>query len=121
MQCPPWTSASQSWPLKCIHCSSKSSTSLGSCKTSAATERYLEKFHFENLKLIGFISQRTNALGLVSQVPNLKFILEKLVQRVKGMLVVNKCANSMWVGNLKSRDLHGENIPSQIVEVQIKT
>jgi Fanconi anaemia protein FancD2 nuclease len=54
-------------------------------------------------------------------VPNLKFILEKLVQRVKGMLVVNKCANSMWVGNLKSRDLHGENIPSQIVEVQMIT
>lgn len=57
----------------------------------------------------------------MSQVPNLKFILEKLVQRVKGMLVVNKCANMVWVGNLKNKDIHGENIPSQMVEVQKDT
>ncbi|XP_059479162.1 Fanconi anemia group D2 protein isoform X2 [Neocloeon triangulifer] len=58
--------------------------------------------------------KRTNFLGLVSQMPNMKFLLEKLVQRVKAMLVVNRCAGNVEVGSLKNKNLQGEDVPSQI-------
>lgn len=51
--------------------------------------------------------------GLTSHVPLLKKSLELLVCRVKAMLVLNNCREAFWLGNLKNRDLQGEEILSQ--------
>ena len=34
--------------------------------------------------------------------------------RVKAMLALNKCHTAFWMGVLKNRDLHGEEILSQV-------
>ncbi|XP_063081320.1 Fanconi anemia group D2 protein isoform X10 [Cavia porcellus] len=50
---------------------------------------------------------------LTKHVPLLKKTLEQLVCRVKAMLVLNNCREAFWLGNLKNRDLQGEEIVSQ--------
>uniref|UniRef100_A0A8C0WFD4 Fanconi anemia group D2 protein n=1 Tax=Castor canadensis TaxID=51338 RepID=A0A8C0WFD4_CASCN len=50
---------------------------------------------------------------LTKHVPLLKKTLELLVCRVKAMLVLNNCREAFWLGNLKNRDLQGEEIMSQ--------
>ncbi|XP_015449231.1 Fanconi anemia group D2 protein isoform X2 [Pteropus alecto] len=50
---------------------------------------------------------------LTKHVPLLKKILELLVCRVKAMLILNNCREAFWLGNLKNRDLQGEEIISQ--------
>lgn len=52
-------------------------------------------------------------VSLINQVPMLKKSLEVFVYRVKAMLTVNKCLDAFWIGNLKNRDLHGDEILSQ--------
>lgn len=44
----------------------------------------------------------------------MKKSLEMLVYRVKAMLAMNKCSGAFWMGNLKNRDLHGEELLSQV-------
>ncbi|GIY37177.1 fanconi anemia group D2 protein [Caerostris darwini] len=53
---------------------------------------------------------------LIKHVPLLKKSLEVFVFRVKMMLAVNKCEEAFWLGNLKNRDLKGEEILSQAVQ-----
>uniref|UniRef100_A0A452UX93 FA complementation group D2 n=1 Tax=Ursus maritimus TaxID=29073 RepID=A0A452UX93_URSMA len=50
---------------------------------------------------------------LTKHVPLLKKTLELLVCRVKAMLIFNNCREAFWLGNLKNRDLQGEEILSQ--------
>ncbi|XP_069792709.1 Fanconi anemia group D2 protein isoform X2 [Narcine bancroftii] len=56
------------------------------------------------------INQDTN---LTNHVPWLKKLLELFVYRVKAMLTINKCQEAFWLGNLKNRDLQGEEILTQ--------
>ncbi|XP_055503999.1 Fanconi anemia group D2 protein isoform X1 [Leucoraja erinacea] len=56
------------------------------------------------------INQDTN---LTNHVPLLKKLLELFVYRVKAMLTINKCQEAFWLGNLKNRDLQGEEILTQ--------
>ncbi|XP_077054270.1 Fanconi anemia group D2 protein isoform X2 [Siphateles boraxobius] len=51
--------------------------------------------------------------GLTNHVPALKKCLEQFVYRVKAMLTLNHCQEAFWLGNLKNRDLKGEEILSQ--------
>ncbi|XP_051568967.1 Fanconi anemia group D2 protein isoform X1 [Myxocyprinus asiaticus] len=51
--------------------------------------------------------------GLTNHVPALKKNLEQFVYRVKAMLALNHCQEAFWLGNLKNRDLKGEEILSQ--------
>ncbi|CDQ61016.1 unnamed protein product [Oncorhynchus mykiss] len=50
---------------------------------------------------------------LTNHVPALKKSLEQFVYRVKAMLTLNHCQEAFWLGNLKNRDLKGEEILSQ--------
>ncbi|KAJ1109394.1 hypothetical protein NDU88_006755 [Pleurodeles waltl] len=50
---------------------------------------------------------------LTNHVPLLKKSLEIFVYRVKAMLTINNCQEAFWLGNLKNRDLQGEEILSQ--------
>ncbi|XP_036911502.1 Fanconi anemia group D2 protein isoform X1 [Sturnira hondurensis] len=52
-------------------------------------------------------------MKLTKHVPLLKKTLELLVCRVKAMLIFNNCREAFWLGNLKNRDLQGEEIISQ--------
>ncbi|KAG7161845.1 Fanconi anemia group D2 protein-like 2, partial [Homarus americanus] len=51
-------------------------------------------------------------ISLTRYVPLVKKSLEMLVYRVKAMLARNKCSSAFWMGNLKNRDLQGEEILS---------
>ncbi|KAJ8258595.1 hypothetical protein COCON_G00176070 [Conger conger] len=51
--------------------------------------------------------------GLTNHVPALKKSLEQFVYRVKAMLTLNHCQEAFWLGNLKNRNLKGEEILSQ--------
>ncbi|XP_015929151.1 Fanconi anemia group D2 protein [Parasteatoda tepidariorum] len=77
-------------------------------KTLQASTRYLQHVccHSKVLKDV----------SLIKQVPFLKKSLEVFVFRVKVMLAVNKCEEAFWLGNLKNRDLKGEEILSQAMQ-----
>nr|XP_046239793.1 Fanconi anemia group D2 protein isoform X2 [Scatophagus argus] len=51
--------------------------------------------------------------SLTNHVPALKKSLELFVYRVKAMLMLNNCQEAFWMGNLKNRNLKGEEIISQ--------
>uniref|UniRef100_A0A3Q4GAA2 FA complementation group D2 n=1 Tax=Neolamprologus brichardi TaxID=32507 RepID=A0A3Q4GAA2_NEOBR len=51
--------------------------------------------------------------SLTNHVPALKKSLELFVYRVKAMLTLNNCQEAFWMGNLKNRNLKGEEILSQ--------
>ncbi|XP_071815861.1 Fanconi anemia group D2 protein-like isoform X2 [Apostichopus japonicus] len=53
-------------------------------------------------------------ISLNNHVPALKRILEQFVYRVKAMLALHGCHAAMWVGNLKNKDIKGDEIPSQV-------
>ncbi|XP_066963666.1 Fanconi anemia group D2 protein isoform X1 [Macrobrachium rosenbergii] len=61
-------------------------------------------------------SKVTQDTSLTRYVPLLKKSLEMLVYRVKAMLVLNKCSEAFWMGNLKNRDLKGEILSQSIRE-----
>jgi len=52
-------------------------------------------------------------VSLSNNVPLMKKSLEVFVYRVKAMLAANNCIEIFWMGNLKNRDLQGEEILSQ--------
>ncbi|XP_028398344.1 Fanconi anemia group D2 protein-like isoform X2 [Dendronephthya gigantea] len=58
-------------------------------------------------------SKVTKDISLTNHVPGLKKSLETFVFRVKAMLAVNQCHEAFWIGNLKNRDLRGQEIVSQ--------
>ncbi|XP_047439463.1 Fanconi anemia group D2 protein isoform X2 [Mugil cephalus] len=51
--------------------------------------------------------------SLTNHVPALKKSLELFVYRVKAMLMLNNCQEAFWIGNLKNRNLKGEEILTQ--------
>ncbi|XP_068598556.1 Fanconi anemia group D2 protein [Brachionichthys hirsutus] len=51
--------------------------------------------------------------SLTNHVPAIKKSLELFVYRVKAMLTLNNCQEAFWIGNLKNRNLKGEEILSQ--------
>ncbi|KAG9277104.1 Fanconi anemia group D2 protein [Astyanax mexicanus] len=58
-------------------------------------------------------SKNRQDTGLTNHVPALKKSLEQFVYRVKAMLTFNQCQEAFWLGNLKNRNLKGEEILSQ--------
>ncbi|KAK1901245.1 Fanconi anemia group D2 protein [Dissostichus eleginoides] len=58
-------------------------------------------------------SKMNQDTSLTNHVPALKKSLELFVYRVKAMLTLNNCQEAFWIGNLKNRNLKGEEILSQ--------
>ena len=54
-------------------------------------------------------------VALSNNVPLLKRALESFVFRVKEMLALNNAVDVFWLGNLRQRDIQGQEIPSQIM------
>lgn len=58
-------------------------------------------------------SKISQDMSLTNHVPGLKKCLEQFVYRVKAMMTLNNCQEAFWMGNLKNRNLKGEEILSQ--------
>ncbi|KAJ8984875.1 hypothetical protein NQ317_002715 [Molorchus minor] len=59
----------------------------------------------------------TKDSSLMAHVPKFRLTLETLVYKVKAMLVANNCSAAFWMGNLRNKDLDGEDILSQSTTV----
>ena len=77
-------------------------------KTLQISTRYLQ--------MICTSTKTDNDIALANHVPFLKKSLEAVVYRVQAMLAANNCVDAFWMGNLKNRDLEGEEIMSQVAE-----
>ncbi|KAJ8914604.1 hypothetical protein NQ315_017309 [Exocentrus adspersus] len=51
--------------------------------------------------------------SLMALVPKFRMTLETFVYRAKAALVANNCSTAFWIGNLRNKDLHGDEILSQ--------
>lgn len=58
-------------------------------------------------------SKLTRDTSVITYVPQFRLTLETLVYRVKAALVANNCSDAFWMGNLRNRNLHGEDILTQ--------
>ena len=58
-------------------------------------------------------SKSVRDIALTAKVPQMKKTLEHLVLKVKAMLAAHGCSAAFWLGNLKQRDLKGQEILSQ--------
>ena len=74
-------------------------------KTLQSSTRYLQ--------IICGSTKADKDIALTSYVPLLRKSLEAIVFRVQAMLAANKCEDAFWLGNLKNKDLKGEEIHSQ--------
>lgn len=51
------------------------------------------------------------------QVPSLRETIAQLVYKVKAALAANKCSSAFWMGNLKNKNIYGEEILSQTTSI----
>lgn len=51
--------------------------------------------------------------SLISQIPNVRKTLEEFTIKVKMILASNSCSDAYWMGNLKNKDINGEEILTQ--------
>lgn len=51
---------------------------------------------------------------LINAIPSLKKNLERVIFNVKSILEAHRCLKAFWVGNLKTKNLRGEEISSQV-------
>ncbi|XP_017471044.1 PREDICTED: Fanconi anemia group D2 protein isoform X2 [Rhagoletis zephyria] len=51
--------------------------------------------------------------AIIGQIPALRETVETLVFRVKALMTANKCSSVFTMGNLKNKDIHGDEILSQ--------
>ncbi|XP_050307221.1 Fanconi anemia group D2 protein isoform X2 [Anthonomus grandis grandis] len=58
-------------------------------------------------------SKITRDASVVAHIPSFKHTIESIIYRVKAALVANDCSAAFWLGNLKNRDMDGEDIASQ--------
>jgi Fanconi anemia group D2 protein len=57
----------------------------------------------------------TKDVTLIHAIPSLKKNLERVIFNVKSILEVHRCLKAFWVGNLKTKNLRGEEISSQVI------
>lgn len=59
---------------------------------------------------------KDNALS--NCLPNLRGILEALILKVKNVIVMNGCTDALFMGIMKNMDIKGEEILSQVNQLQ---
>lgn len=96
---------SDGMPILEIVLKSKTDEVIEILKTLQTTTRFLH-----NLCCTSKLSKNA---GIMPLVPKLKETLETLIYRVKAALVANDYSEAFWVGNLKNKDLDGEEIITQ--------
>jgi len=56
----------------------------------------------------------TKDVTLINAIPSVKKNLERVIFHVKSILEAHRCLKAFWVGNLKTTNLRGEEISSQV-------
>jgi hypothetical protein len=56
----------------------------------------------------------TKDVTLINAIPSVKKNLERVIFHVKSILEAHRCLKAFWVGNLKTKNLRGEEISSQV-------
>uniref|UniRef100_A0A1I8P4T9 Fanconi anemia group D2 protein n=1 Tax=Stomoxys calcitrans TaxID=35570 RepID=A0A1I8P4T9_STOCA len=82
-------------------------------KTMQTTTRYLHHLCCH--------SKAIKNTAIVSQIPFLRETVENYVFRIKALLTANKCASVFSMGNLKNKDLHGDDLISQSASLSTAT
>lgn len=62
-------------------------------------------------------SKAVKNAGIIAQIPGLRQTVESFNYSVKGALAANKCSSAFWMGNLKNKDMQGEEILSQVISL----
>ncbi|XP_073815806.1 fancd2 isoform X2 [Musca autumnalis] len=75
-------------------------------KTMQITTRYLHHLCCH--------SKAIKNTAIVSQIPFLRETVENYVFRVKALLTANKCASVFTMGNLKNKDIHGDDLVTPV-------
>ncbi len=57
----------------------------------------------------------TKDVTLINAIPSVKKNLERVIFNVKSILEQHRCLKAFWVGNLKTKNLRGEEINSQVM------
>ncbi|XP_022247832.1 Fanconi anemia group D2 protein-like [Limulus polyphemus] len=78
---------------------------LNLLKNLQASTRYLQH-------VCNYVKGSKDA-GLTRLVPPLRKSLESIIYLIMAMMAENKCKGAFWIGNLKNRDLQGNEILSQ--------
>uniref|UniRef100_A0A1I8ML88 Fanconi anemia group D2 protein n=1 Tax=Musca domestica TaxID=7370 RepID=A0A1I8ML88_MUSDO len=82
-------------------------------KTMQTTTRYLHHLCCH--------SKAIKNTAIVSQIPFLRETVENYVFRVKALLTANKCASVFTMGNLKNKDIHGDDLVTPSVSMSTGT
>lgn len=64
-----------------------------------------------------FVFQNIKNSAIIVQIPLLRETIAQLVYKVKGALAANKCSTAFWIGNLKNKNIYGEEILSQTTSI----
>lgn len=64
-----------------------------------------------------FPFQKIKNTAIIVQIPLLRETIAQLLYKVKGALAANKCSSAFWMGNLKNKDIYGEEILSQTTSI----
>lgn len=64
-----------------------------------------------------FAFQNIKNSAIIVQIPLLRETIAQLVYKVKGALAANKCSTAFWIGNLKNKNIYGEEILSQTTSI----
>lgn len=59
--------------------------------------------------------------AITMMMPQIREANTELVYRVKAAIAANNCAEVLWMGNLKNRDLRGDEILSQATSITRST
>lgn len=54
-------------------------------------------------------------------IPTLRETVAQLMYKVQAALAANQCSSGFWAGNLKNKDLNGEEILSQVTGCYLPT
>lgn len=66
---------------------------------------------------ISFNSKAIKDTAIIAMIPQLRETLSQLMYKVQAAVVGNNCSSGFWAGNLKNKDLHGDEILSQVCTI----
>jgi hypothetical protein len=66
------------------------------------------------LQILCLHCKSTKDPTLINAIPSLKKNLERVIFNVKSILEAHRCLKALWMGNLKTKNLRGEEISSQV-------
>lgn len=77
---------------------------------------------FIELKCLLFsTSKAIKDTAIIALIPSLRETLSQFMYKVQAALVVNNCFKGFFAGNLKNKDLNGDEILSQVFYPQISS